>query len=137
MDKTKKIPSFRVVGKHKGSFSILVSPATSQAELAQLVLAFKAARSASHLSKLIPLSSVKEVFSVLEVYVFTDEIWASPQRLKKFISTNLHQTDEKFPKEYATHVRAHYLYSASGDQEEGSVGYNYGIENLKNYKRLF
>jgi hypothetical protein len=136
MEKNYKYPSFKVIGKHKGSFSVLVPATTAQADLAQLVFAFKKARAGNGLSKMLPLSSAKEAFSVLEIYVFTDEIWASPQRLKKFISTNLHQTDEKFQKEYATHVRAHYLYSVAGDQEEGSVGYNNGIENLKNYKRL-
>jgi hypothetical protein len=29
-----------------------------------------------------------------------------------------------------------YTYSLSGTQEEGSVGYNKGIENVKNYKKL-
>ncbi len=134
----KKIPPpFKVIGRHKASFSVLVSPTASEEDLIQLIFAFKAARASDDLAKMVPLSSVK-IFSFFEIYVFTDGKWASVENLKKFIEANLHQSGaEEFLKEYATHIKAHYLYSVELKKEEGCIGYNDGRDSVKNYRQLF
>ncbi len=132
------LPTFRVIGRHKASFSILVSPGISEEDLIQLVFAFKEARGRGDLVKMVPLSSIK-VFSFFEIYVFTDGKWASREKLKKFIEGHLHQSgkEEEFLREYATHIQGHYLYSFRLKEEEGTIGYNDGLDTVKNYRRLF
>ncbi len=131
------LPWFRVIGRHKASFSILVSPNASEEDLIRLIFAFKEARASGDLVKMVPLSSIK-VFSFFEIYAFTDGKWASAERLKKFIEANLSQSGEKeFLRKYATHIKAHYLYSFRLKQEEGCIGYNDGLDTVRNYRRLF
>lgn len=136
-----EIPPFKIIGKYQTSLTLLVPAKTTDAELKKLIFKFREARVSNELSRLIPPTTPKGSkgsYAVVDIYVFSEEIWASSEKLGKFIRTSMKsKSDREFSREYANHIRAYYFYSIPASEETGSIGYDDGMDRSKKYKKLF
>jgi hypothetical protein len=132
------LPSFKVTGQYgQTTFSVVVPKATTTAELNRLVMAFKDAKRTGNVQKLIPQWPNTGPALRLDVLIFNEPEWATSDRLRQFIMTSLNSKVQiAFAKQYTQHIRAHYVYSFA-DEEEGSIGYDDGMDRSRSYKQLF
>jgi len=132
------LPNFKVMGQNgQTTFSVVVPKATTTAELNRLVIAFRDAKRTGNVQKLIPQWPNTGPYLRLDVLIFNEPEWATSDRLRQFIMTSLKSKVQiAFAKQYTQHIRAHYVYSFV-DEEEGSIGYDDGMDRSRNYKQLF
>jgi hypothetical protein len=74
------------------------------------------ARKGWKLSRLLPAIAKLEKNGTytMQVYVFTEETWASKSKFSKYIHGSAYsKSDEKFASQFARHIKAYYFYSSA------------------------
>jgi hypothetical protein len=134
----KTVP-WKVKAQYGTVLSIPIPDMTTSEDLEYLLKNFQTSRKDNTLSKLgLPKTTAGGIagdYAILMLLIFDEEKWTSLELLKKSMAV---APDSSFYKEYNSHIRAYYYYTALGDAEEGSIGYAEGSTvYTKPYKLLF
>lgn len=133
------VPSFKVVGKDSAALSIVVPADITEAQLVALINGFRVARANGTLAKLIPPTTPngsRGPYAAVEVFVFTDEVWATSARLRAFRNPQTSGISAS-EKAVGANIRGYYLHPLTG-AEFGSIGYeDQGYKYTAIYKKLF
>jgi len=88
---------------------------TTGEQLEALVFNLRDARKGGYLSRLIPPMAKAEKSGdyTVRVYVFTEKAWAAGPKVGKYMNGRpSNKADEEFAREFCTHIRANYFYTA-------------------------
>ena len=133
------VPSFKVVGRDSAALSIVVPADVTEPQLVALINGFRVARANGTLAKLIPPTTPngsRGPYAAVEVFVFTDEAWATSTRLRAFRNPQTSGISAS-EKAFGANIRAYYLHPLTG-AEFGSIGYeDQGFKYTAIYKKLF
>jgi hypothetical protein len=120
------MPRFAIVGRDVTTVSIAVPKNTTRAQLVLIVNRFHDARlRGSFVDLFSPATSNGSAGrrSVVEVFVFSDPLWATSAKLHTFLT---HKTIgiSNSDKAFGNNIRAHYLRWGAGEAgDTGSIGY--------------
>jgi hypothetical protein len=127
---------YTLMGKRPTSYSIVVAGGATPEQLTGLIYAIRDARRDDKLGALDPRWRGHEGVKMFEVLVFKNKTWADSDKLRKFQRMSLKSKEERaFSKRYAARVVAHYFLSPA--EEEGSLGFDDGLDRSGVHKQLF
>jgi hypothetical protein len=141
------LPSFTMaVHDGVGQVIMLVPASATDAEVTNLIHAIRSAGKRSDgdsIRRFFPPTTPRGSrgpYGIIQLWVMSDAQWATPARLKMYLSTD---ATAEYEREFANRVRAYYLHPIAGP-EYGSIGFRVqgphhpGMEyKTPNYKQLF